>query len=120
LKFELAPPQKSSKIVDESLTLPLHTSKTLDGLHKLLPLLLHTKRKPNDQKKPNRALYPVARASQAIFAGFWHFFAEFFKKTRFFDCLKNCAFFKVKIAGPKKVRFCRFLAFNRRFLLLGI
>jgi hypothetical protein len=51
LKFELAPPQKSSKIVDESLALPLHTSKTLDSLHKLLPLPLHTKTKQNDQKK---------------------------------------------------------------------
>jgi hypothetical protein len=53
LKFELAPPQKSSKIVDESLALPLHTSKTLDGLHKLLPLLLHTKRKPNGDFLPS-------------------------------------------------------------------
>jgi hypothetical protein len=49
--LNLAPPQKSSKFVDESTTLPLHTSKMLDGLHKLLPLLLHTKKNRMTKKK---------------------------------------------------------------------
>jgi hypothetical protein len=51
---------------------------------------------------------------------FWRFFGAFFKKSRFFDCPKNTRFFQVKIGVPKKSRFCRFLAFNRRFLLLGL
>jgi hypothetical protein len=72
--LSLAPPQKSSKFVDESTTLPLHTSKTLDGLHKLLPLLLHTKKNQMTKKKPNRALYPAARASQAFFGVFFPIF----------------------------------------------
>jgi hypothetical protein len=62
--------------VDESTTLPLHTSKTLDGLHKLLPLLLHTQKKMNDQKKQNRALYPVAWATLAIFGVFYPIFSK--------------------------------------------
>jgi hypothetical protein len=74
LKFELAPPQKSSKIVDESLALLLHTSKTLDGLHKLLPLLLHTKRKPNDKKKNKSG--SLTRGPRVL--------AEFFEKNAIF------------------------------------
>jgi hypothetical protein len=81
--LNLAPPQKSSKFVDESTTLPLHTSKMLDGLHKLLPLLLHTKKKHNDKKKTNWAFYPEAWATLASFS------PEFLKKSRFFQTPKN-------------------------------
>jgi len=71
----------------------LHTSKTLDGLHKLLPSLLHTKRKSNDQKKTKSGSLSRGPCVPAVFCQFWRFFAEFFKKTRFFDYLKNRAFF---------------------------
>jgi hypothetical protein len=77
--LNLAPPQKSSKFVDESTTLPFHTSKMLDGLHKLLPLLLHTPKKQNDQKKWNRALYPAAWAKVALFPDFFRFLPHFLK-----------------------------------------
>jgi hypothetical protein len=92
--LNLAPPQKSSKFVDESTTLPLHTSKMLDGLHKVLPLLLHTKKKQNDPKKKwNQALYPAAWVTLAIFADFYRFLPDFFKKSCFFLCAKNHDFF---------------------------
>jgi hypothetical protein len=72
--LNLAPPQKSSKFVEESTTLPLHTSKTLDGLHKPLPLLLHTQKKRMTKKNLNRVLYPVAWATLAIFGVFYPIF----------------------------------------------
>jgi hypothetical protein len=97
LKFELAPPQKSSKIVDESLALPLHTSKTLDSLHKLLPLLLHTKTKQNDKKKTQIGSLTRGPRDPAVFylknAFFFRFFGAFLKNARFFHCLKKRAFF---------------------------
>jgi hypothetical protein len=97
--LSLAPPQKSSKFVDESTTLPLHTSKTLDGLHKLLPLLLHTKKKPNDQKKTKSGSLSRGPCVPGVF---WRFFPDFFKKSRFFLCLKNRAFFKSKNRRAEK------------------
>jgi hypothetical protein len=104
LKFELAPPQKSSKIVDESLALPLHTSKTLDSLHKLLPLLLHTKRKQNDKKKTKIGSLTRGPRDPAVFCpknALFPIFAAFLKKARFFQSLKKRAFFLVKSGALK-------------------
>jgi hypothetical protein len=88
--LNLAPPQKSSKFADESTTLPLHTSKMLDGLHKLLPLLLHTQKKQNDQKK-----IEIGSLSRGLGdpADFCRFLPDFLKKSRFFLCAKNRDFF---------------------------
>jgi hypothetical protein len=123
LKFELAPPQKSSKIVDESLALPLHTSKTLDSLHKHLPLLLHTMRKQNDKKKTQiGSLTRGPRDPTAFYpknALFSRFFPLFSKKRVFFKVVKSARFFLVKSGALKNARFIRFLPFKRRFLLLG-
>jgi hypothetical protein len=88
LKFELAPPQKSSKIVDESLALPLHTSKTLDSLHKLLPLLLHTKTKQNDKKKTQIGSLTRGARDPAVFYlknAFFPIFWRFFEKRAIFS-----------------------------------
>jgi hypothetical protein len=94
------------KCICPKTTLPLHTSKMLDGLHKLLPLLLHTKKKQNDKKKRIRL--------------FIRFFSPFFQKNVLFSLTrKSCFFFFEKIGKPKKSRFFRFLSINRRFLLLG-
>jgi hypothetical protein len=76
--LNLAPPQKSSKFVDESTTLPLHTSKMLDGLHKLLPLLLHTKKKQNDQKKTKSGSLSRGLGDIGAFSRFFPLFADFY------------------------------------------
>jgi hypothetical protein len=117
LKFELAPPQKSSKIVDESLALPLHTSKTLDSLHKLLPLLLHTMRKQNDKKKTKIGSLTRGPRDPAVFFPKNALFSAFLRA--FFKVLKSARFFLVKSGALKNARFIRFLPFKRRFLLLG-
>jgi hypothetical protein len=89
--LNLAPPQKSSKFVDESTTLPLHTSKMLDGLHKLLPLLLHTKKKRIGLFIPR--LGRLWRFSP-IFSMFFRFFPDFFKKKNaLFSLTKKSRFF---------------------------
>jgi hypothetical protein len=118
--LNLAPPQKSSKFVDESTTLPLHTSKMLDGLHKLLPLLLHTQKKHNDKKKTESGSLSRGLGDCGEFYRFFPIFSEFFKKTRDFFKTQKLAIFCFEKIGPlKNSRFPRFLPINRRFLLLG-
>jgi hypothetical protein len=82
--LNLAPPQKSSKFVDESTTLPLHSSKMLDGLHKLLPLLLDTQKKKknqNDRKKIESGSLSCGLSGYGnffpIFSAFFRFFPGF-------------------------------------------
>jgi hypothetical protein len=99
--LNFAPPQKSSKFVDESTTLPLHTSKMLDGLHKLLPLLLHTHKKQNDKKKNRIGLF-IPRPGQL-----WCFFPIFVVFSSILR--KKRAFFSAqKIGKPKKSCFSDF------------
>jgi len=63
------------------------------------PMLLHTQKKHNDKKKPNRALYPAAWATVASFSDFWPVFPEFFKTQ------KIVIFCFEKIGPLKKSRF---------------
>jgi hypothetical protein len=122
--LNLAPPQKSSKFVDESTTLPLHTSKMIDGLHKLLPLLLHTHKKQNDKKINKSGSLSRGLGDCGVFFRVF-FFSRVFQKNALFRKPKIAIFSFEKIDKLKNSQkstisyFSRFLPINRRFLLLG-